>query len=82
MQEAEVKKVARELLEKLQAMRGSFWRQNVQTRAAVQAQIKVQLNELPEDPYPQDLWEEKVEAVWQFIYHHNAAASGAGATAH
>ena len=82
VQEAEVKKVARELLEKLQAMRGSFWRQNVQTRAAVQAQIKVQLNELPEDPYPQDLWEEKVEAVWQFIYHHNAAASGAGATAH
>ncbi len=81
-QEAEVKKVARELLEKLQEMRGSFWRQNVQTRAAVQAQIKVKLNELPEEPYSQDLWEEKVEAVWQFIYHHNAAASGAGATAH
>jgi hypothetical protein len=29
----------------------------------------VQLNSLPEDPYPEDLWKEKVDAVWQFVYH-------------
>jgi type I restriction enzyme R subunit len=28
----------------------------------------VKLNELPETPYPQPVWEEKVEAVWQFVY--------------
>ena len=76
-QEAEVKRVARELLQKLQQLRGSFWRQNVQTRAAVQSEIKVKLNELPEEPYPQALWEEKVEAVWHFVYQQAAAAGGA-----
>lgn len=74
-QEAEVKKVARELLEKLQELRVEHWRQNQQTRAAVQSEIRFKLNELPEEPYPQDLWEEKVEAVWQFVYHHSAGQS-------
>ncbi|WP_372622490.1 type I restriction endonuclease subunit R [Falsiroseomonas sp.] len=81
-QEAEVKKVARELLERLQELRVSFWRQNVQTRAAVASEIKIKLNELPEEPYPQTLWEEKVETVWQFVYGHMSAPPGAGATAH
>lgn len=74
-QEAEVKKVARELLEKLQELRVDHWRQNQQTRAAVQSEIRFKLNELPDEPYPQDLWEEKVEAVWQFVYHHSAGQS-------
>ena len=67
-QEDEVKKVARSLLEKLQALRVEFWRQNPQTRAQVLSEIRVTLNELPEDPYPEDLWKEKVDAVWQFVY--------------
>ena len=32
-------------------------------------EIRVKLNELPEDPYPEELWKEKVDAVWQFIFH-------------
>lgn len=72
-QEAEVKKVARELLQKLEDLRVEHWRQNQQTRAAVQSEIRFKLNELPETPYPQELWEEKVEAVWQFVYHHAGA---------
>ena len=37
--------------------------------------------EPPEDPHPEELWKEKVEAVWQFVYHHMAtgAAGGPGA---
>ncbi len=81
-QEAGVKKVARELLEKLQDLRVQHWRQNQQTRAAVHSEIRFKLNELPEEPYPQNLWEEKVEAVWQFVYHHASNPPGAGATAH
>jgi type I restriction enzyme R subunit len=65
-QEAEVKKVARDLLEKLQDLRVSHWRQNQQTRAAVHSAIRFTLNTLPEDPYPETVWDEKVEAVWQF----------------
>lgn len=76
-QEAEVKKVARELLEKLQGLRVRYWRQNQQTRAAVQSEIRFKLNELPEEPYPQELWEQKVETVWQFVYHHAASLPGA-----
>ncbi len=67
-QEAEVKRVARHLLEKLQALQVAHWRQNWQTRAAVQSEIRVVLNELPEEPYPQEVWDGKVEAVWQFVY--------------
>jgi type I restriction enzyme R subunit len=80
-QEAEVKKVARELFEKLQALRVEHWRQNWQTRAAVQSEIRVVLNELPEEPYPQDVWNGKVEAVWQFVYGHNTARRGTIANA-
>ncbi len=68
-EEAEVKKVARDLLEKLQALRIDHWRQNQQTRAAVRTAIRFKLNELPEKPYTQDIWDEKVDAVWQFVYH-------------
>lgn len=67
-QETEVKRVARHLLEKLQALQVAHWRQNWQTRAAVQSEIRIVLNELPEEPYPQEVWDGKVEAVWQFVY--------------
>ena len=81
-QEAEVKRVARELLEKLQALQVEFWRQNQQTRAQVYSEIRVKLNELPEEPYPQATWDEKVEAVWQFVYRDGANVSRAHAAVH
>lgn len=79
-QELEVKKVARELLEKLEGQLAiSQWRANQQTRAAVQSTIRFTLNELPEDPYPEPVWNEKVDAVWTFIFERRQARDeGAG----
>ncbi|ADP71141.1 type I site-specific deoxyribonuclease, HsdR family [Rhodomicrobium vannielii ATCC 17100] len=75
-QEDEVKKVARELFAKLKGLRVEFWRQNQQTRAAVHSEIRFTLDDLPQEPYPETLWEEKVEAVWQYVYHRNGNQSG------
>ena len=70
-QEIEVRKVARELLQKLQAERlFPRWELNPETRSAVLSEIRVKLNDLPQEPYPEPLWNDKVEAVWQFVYHH------------
>lgn len=52
VQEIGVKKVARELLEKLNELLVFQWRDTQQTRAAVLSGIRVTLNELPEEPYP------------------------------
>ena len=63
--------VARELLEKLQGeLLVPNWRAKMQTRAAVRAEIEVKLNQLPEEPYPELVWNTKVDAVWQFVFHH------------
>ena len=71
-QEIEVKKVARELLVKLQDHLGVLdWRLRQQTRAAVQSAIRFTLNELPEEPYPEPVWEAKVDAVWAYIFSRN-----------
>jgi type I restriction enzyme, R subunit len=68
-QEIEVKKVARELLEKLQEqLRVAEWQSRPQPRAAVQSTIRFTLNELPEEPYPEAIWDKKVESVWQFVF--------------
>jgi type I restriction enzyme R subunit len=68
-QEAEVKKVARDLLVKLEDQLDVFdWRARQQTRAAVQSTIRFTLNELPEEPYPEPMWETKVDAVWAYIF--------------
>jgi type I restriction enzyme R subunit len=68
-QEVAVKKVARELLEKLQdQLAVAEWQTKQQTRAAVQSTIRFTLNELPEEPYPEPVWNEKVDAVWAFIF--------------
>jgi len=67
-QEVTVKAAARALMVKLQdlvAVRD--WHQRQQPRAAVMSTIRVELNSLPEEPYPLPLWEGKVEDVWQFI---------------
>jgi type I restriction enzyme R subunit len=44
------------------------WRRGQQTRGAVYSEIRVTLNELPQEPYPQAMWDEKVERVWQFVF--------------
>jgi type I restriction enzyme, R subunit len=76
-QEAEAKKVARDLLVKLQDELNVFdWRARQQTRAAVQSTIRFTLNELPEEPYPEALWETKVDAVWAYIFSRTQQAQG------
>jgi type I restriction enzyme R subunit len=68
-QEIEVKKVARELLIKLQDHINVFdWKARQQTRAVVQSTIRFTLNELPEAPYPEKVWDKKVEAVWAYVF--------------
>jgi type I restriction enzyme, R subunit len=68
-QEVEVKKVARDLLIKLQDQFSVFqWQARQQTRAAVQSTIRFTLNELPEEPYPEEMWNKKVDAVWAYIF--------------
>lgn len=68
-QEVEVKRIARELLEKLQELlRVKQWQMRPQPRAAVQSAIRFALNHLPEEPYPEEVWDEKVDAVWQFVF--------------
>jgi hypothetical protein len=80
-QEVEVKKVARELLVKLGDQLNIFeWRARQQTRAAVQSTIRFTLNELPEEPYPEAMWETKVDAVWAYIFSRSQQAQ-AGARA-
>jgi len=75
-QEAEVKKIARDLLGKLHELLAvEDWRAKQQTRAAIQSAIRFTLNELPEEPYPEPTWNEKVDAVWAFIFARRDARS-------
>jgi type I restriction enzyme, R subunit len=67
-QEVEVKKIAREMLLKLHDQLNFDWRKTQETRGAVKFTIRQMLNELPEDPYPQELWDTKVDAVWAYIF--------------
>jgi type I restriction enzyme R subunit len=67
-QEVDVKRVARELLEKLQTLvSGVDWLRGRQSRASVLSEIRFKLNELPEEPYPEALWNAKVDQVWDFV---------------
>ncbi len=73
-QEIEVKQVARELLEKLRVLvAGVDWLRGRQSRAAVLSEIRFKLNELPEEPYPEPLWNAKVDQVWDFVLQRYAA---------
>jgi type I restriction enzyme R subunit len=57
------------LLEKLQGQLAvAEWQSKQQTRAAVESTIRFTLNDLPEEPYPEKVWKEKVAAVWGFIF--------------
>jgi type I restriction enzyme, R subunit len=44
------------------------WQSRQQTRADVQSTIRFALNELPEEPYPEAMWQTKVDAVWAYIF--------------
>lgn len=67
-EEQEVKRVARSLLEKLRDLTGAIdWVRGQETRGAVWTEIRQRLNALPENPYPQALWDNKVEQVWDFV---------------
>ncbi|MGB3318803.1 MAG: type I restriction endonuclease subunit R [Sphingopyxis granuli] len=67
-EEQDVKRVARSLLEKLRDLTGAIdWVRGQETRGAVWTEIRQRLNELPENPYPQALWDSKVEQVWDFV---------------
>ena len=58
----------RALLAKLRDLVAALdWVAGQQTRAAVHSEIRVKLNELPEEPYPSELWQTKVEQVWDFV---------------
>ena len=59
---------------------GLIWRQRQQTRAAVRSSIEVVLNTLPEEPYPEKMWHEKVEATWQFVLSRYGTAANIGAS--
>jgi len=68
-EEAQVKKVARELLETLKREKFVLdWRKRQQTRAAVRVAIEEVLDELPERPYPRPVYAAKCEAVYQHMY--------------
>lgn len=67
-EEQEVKRVARSLLERLRDLTGAIdWVRGQETRGAVWTEIRQRLNELPEPPYPQALWDTKVAQVWDFV---------------
>jgi type I restriction enzyme R subunit len=68
-EEALVKKVARELLEKLKHEKFVLdWRKRQQSRAAVKTAIEDVLDQLPEGPYPKTLYDKKCAVVYQHFY--------------
>ncbi len=65
----EVKKLSRELLETLKREKLVLdWRKRQQARAAVRVAVEDALDELPEEAYPEELWAEKCEAVYEHVY--------------
>lgn len=67
-EEAEVKRVARELLGRLHELVAAIdWRGSQQTRGQVLSEIRQRLNELPEAPYTDAIWHQKVDQVWEFV---------------
>jgi type I restriction enzyme R subunit len=65
---AQVKTVAKQLLDTLKAERLVLdWRKQQKTRAAVRVAIFDALEQLP-DPYTKDLYDQKCEMVYQHVY--------------
>ena len=90
-QRAEVKASAKRLLTHLHDKLVLDWRRKAATMASVRTEIRTVLdNELPADPYPRDLFDAKVQAVFDHVVTaygdddvsvYNAPASDAGNTA-
>jgi type I restriction enzyme, R subunit len=81
-QEIEAKRVAKSLLATLQRDRlVQNWRMKAQTRAAVRTTIREVLNELPEEPYPKDLWDQKVDLTYLYVFEHFPGSGLGGASA-
>ena len=64
-----VKKVARDLLEKLKREKLVLdWRKRQQSRAAVRTAIEDVLDRLPEQPYPKSVYDMKCDLLYQHFY--------------
>lgn len=64
-----VKAVAKELHTKLtELVKVREWQLSMRPRAEVRATIRFELNRLPDQPYPEQLWNQKVDAVWQHVF--------------
>ncbi len=69
---------ARQLLEKLHELVDTIdWVRGQETRGAVWTAIRMRLNELPQEPYPEDLWNAKVDQVWSFVLKRYASGGSA-----
>jgi type I restriction enzyme R subunit len=69
----EVKKVARQLLEKVQLLLGSLWKGTQQGRSKLQDVIKDTLDDGLPRAYDKTLYEAKVEAVFEHFYESSVA---------
>ncbi len=68
-EEAEVKKVARELLATLKREKLVLdWRKRQQSRAGVWVAIEEYLDKLPESPYTTEIYQTKCNSVYQHVY--------------
>jgi type I restriction enzyme R subunit len=65
---AEVKKVARELLERLKALLVLNWRQKQQARAKIQDVIGIALDDGLPRAYTPELYKQKCSAVFEHVY--------------
>ena len=64
-----MKAAARKLLARLEGLLAvRDWHQRQRPRGEVKTTIREELGDLPEEPYPEPLWEAKVEEVWQFVF--------------
>ena len=69
-EEAAVKKIARQLLEKLKREKFILdWRLRETAKADVRETIRQEFDLLPE-VYERKLWDEKVERTYQFLFEH------------
>jgi len=72
-----VKKVARALLTRLkQETTVRHWRKQQSTRGAIRRAIREELNELPEPPYPKEIWDQKVDVTYQFVFERYSGEPG------
>jgi type I restriction enzyme, R subunit len=67
-EEMQVKKVARDLLEKLKEELCLDWRKKHQARESVKLSIEETLDGLPEEPFSKDLYQKKCNVVFQHVY--------------